>query len=195
MPKSTTPTVNDKTAELSKQPSLDEKTTTVASQTAEKKAEKDDFTVQIKKYGRIRGIGIKTMATMANIPEKAGKLWLDFVPRMDEVTGAYPGTIGVNVMITENAEDPYQYWAVKPVTNEEAIPAGMEEVVVEGQTYVQVNTKVDQLGEAYAYVYGEWAKKNPEHKLSWTLPTWEFYPPSYMETKEVTLCMALEKKT
>ncbi|KAK2947030.1 hypothetical protein BLNAU_18032 [Blattamonas nauphoetae] len=195
MPKFIPPKAKDKAAKLAKEPSIDEKVAAVQAQTEDKKEDKADFTVQIKPYGRIRGIGMKVIATTADISPKAAKLWSsDFGPRMGELKGQYPGSFGISVMQSEKPEDPFEYWAVIPVSDEEPIPDGMEEVIVEPRDYAQVDITFDKLPAAYQYLYGEWAQKNKEQNLSMVLPSVEFYPPQYMETKEMSICVPLEKK-
>ncbi|KAK2956859.1 hypothetical protein BLNAU_8136 [Blattamonas nauphoetae] len=160
-----------------------------------KQEAKDKFTVTIEKRPHLRGIGMKTMATMENVSAKAVELWSkEFGPRMCEPKALYPGSYGITVMLSDKPESEFEYWAVIPVSDDEAvIPDGMEVIYVKDQVQAEVPTTLDKLQEAYGYMYGEWAQKHPEHKLSMTLPNIEWYPPTYEETKELTVCFPLEQ--
>ncbi|KAK2951694.1 hypothetical protein BLNAU_13433 [Blattamonas nauphoetae] len=98
MPKTHPLTAKDKTAKMMKEVPIEEKADTLNTQTARKKAATEDFVVEMKRYDRIRGIGLKTMATMTDVSAKAAELWgKRFGPRMREISGLHPGSLGVVV--------------------------------------------------------------------------------------------------
>ncbi|KAK2956853.1 hypothetical protein BLNAU_8130 [Blattamonas nauphoetae] len=116
-----------------------------------KQEAKDKFTVTIEKRPHLRGIGMKTMATMENVSAKAVELWSkEFGPRMCEPKALYPGSYGITVMLSDKPESEFEYWAVIPVSDDEAvIPDGMEVIYVKDQVQAEVPTTLDKLQEAY----------------------------------------------
>ncbi|KAK2943645.1 hypothetical protein BLNAU_21435 [Blattamonas nauphoetae] len=194
MPKTSTPKASDKTAALAKSASIEAKAEAVQAQTTEQKGEKDKFEVKPAFHCRMRAIGQKVLTTMADVQPKAVALWEVFTKRMTEPKVLYPGSFGVSVMLSEKPEDAFEYWAVVPATPDSEVPEGMEVLIVEPCDYVEVTTTLDKMQEVFAFMFGEWAQKNPEQKLSTTLPNLEWYPPNHSDTQELTICFPLEKK-
>jgi len=102
------------------------------------------------------------------------KIWDEFVPRMDEITGRTEQDISYAVEwdMNDKAGD-FSYLASLAVNDDAPIPEGMMDVHVPAQEYVVFDFELQGIQDAMNFIYKEWLPKS-EYKFGGG-PEFEYY--------------------
>ena len=134
-----------------------------------------------------RLVGLSARMSMSECGEKCPALWEKFIPRMSEVNDAAEEfSYWVSVGMEEDGS--LNYWAAAAVSPQAKIPAGMSSLNIRAGKYATYATSLESLGDAYAYLYGEWAKTHP---VDFTSACFERYAREWQEGDPVELCVPL----
>jgi predicted transcriptional regulator YdeE len=117
------------------------------------------------------------MAVRVNMNDGSMKecpaLWEKFVPKvacMDALNEEF--MYGVSTDMEENGD--MRYWAV--VESAAQAPEGMGAVELEAREYALCPIEtIEEIGPAFLYLYGDWAKTQAHHKVDFTKPCFELY--------------------
>jgi len=99
--------------------------------------------------------------TMSLIDNKTFKLWSTFMPRRKEITNNYTNDLFSMQIYSHSyfAEfkptTEFEKWATIEVTDFNAVPEGMETIVLEGGLYAVFDHK-GQDTSIFEYIYGNW---------------------------------------
>lgn len=154
------------------------------------------FTLTVVERTAVKTAGLKVRTDMRKAKEDCPKLWdTDFGPRMMSfpVDPARPGeSYSVSIMIDSDAFD---YWAVMPITPSAEVPDGMDILDIPGGLYAECPVaSLAESGDAYTYVYMEWAATQEKYALNMQGASLELYTPDFMKDGRLTiLCPLVEK--
>ncbi len=153
------------------------------------------FSVSIAEYSAKRLVGMKVRTTMQKAQFDCPSNWRTFGPRIVEIpacSGGGQGAYGVSLMLNENDFD---YWAAVEASPQIAVPDGMETVDIPAGLYAKCAVaNLEQLGEAYMYVYGTWIREQAEYTLDEKAPCFESYPPNWRINDAFEIYVPLKKK-
>lgn len=115
---------------------------------------------QIVTFPETKFIGIRLTMSFANY--RIFELWSSFMPRRNEIKDSLNSNL-FNVQINPEKfsfgpNELFEKWAVVPVSNFEAIPNEMENLVIEEGLYAVFNFSGDQskVGQFFNQIYAEW---------------------------------------
>lgn len=155
-----------------------------------------EFTIAIVERPALKTAGLKVATDMQQCAADCSRLWeKEFGPRMMNFPAdpKYPNeSYGVSIMIDQNRFD---YWAVMPLREGATIPEGMEPLDIAGGIYAECRlNSLKELGDAYNYIYTDWAPKQDKHVLNMQGACYELYTPDFMKTGMFTIyCPLLGK--
>ncbi|UQZ90405.1 hypothetical protein C4J81_14795 [Deltaproteobacteria bacterium Smac51] len=137
-------------------------------------------------------VGMKIRTNMRNAQAVCPALWQTFGPRMGEVKASdVQGSYGVCIML--NADD-FDYWAAVEAPEAASLPSGMESMELPGGVYAKAAVpSLEQLGEAYTYLYDTWLKGQTGYAASLGAPCFEHYPPNWQINDAFDVYMPLVK--
>ncbi|MDR2528213.1 MAG: GyrI-like domain-containing protein [Synergistaceae bacterium] len=136
-----------------------------------------------------RLVGLSERVNMSEYGEKCPALWEKFISRMSEVNDvAEEFFYGASVDMEEDGS--LNYWVTAAVSPQAKIkiPAGMSELSVRAGKYATHVTSLESLGDAYTYLYGEWAKTRP---VDFTSACFERYAREWREGDPIELYVPL----
>ena len=137
-------------------------------------------------------LGVKVRTSMQSSATDCPALWQAFSPRIAEMFMMGNATFGVSVMVNENDFD---YWAAVESSSNTAVPDGMETTEIPAGLYAQCNVpSLEQLGEAFMYVYSQWIREQSEYTLDMHAPCFELYPPNWQPSDAVAIYVPVLKK-
>lgn len=134
-------------------------------------------------------IGLKTTFYNAdseknNIAEKLPALWGEFLPRMNEIEGAFPHLAYGVVQQTEEKTDLLEYCAVCEVAEFITVPEGMVAFDIPETVYAKFTHQGDVklLNNTVNYIYSSWLlSSNRQHTLAADI---EVYGEDYLPESE-----------
>lgn len=125
-------------------------------------------------------IGMSVRTDMRKAQTDCPAVWQTFGPRIAGIPGrdgAGQGAYGVSFMLNENDFD---YRAAVEAAPGTTVPDGMAAFEIPSGRYARCGVaSFEQLGEAYMYVYGQWAPGQSEYALNMQAPCFELYPPNW----------------
>lgn len=137
------------------------------------------FEVSVTERPLTRLVGLTIKTDMVNAKEHCTQLWgQTFLPRMPEITGKPAGefqgaSYGVSIMLDEQH---FAYWAALPLCEGRPIPEGMQTLELPAGLYAQCEVpSLAQLGEAYTWLYGQWAQSDQPYAINMQAPCFEYY--------------------
>lgn len=152
------------------------------------------FDVTVVDYPAKRLIGLKVQTTMSKAAEDCPAIWQTFGPKMGELCAAgntQTGSFGVCVML--NAED-FDYWAAVEAGTSTAVPQGMGSIELPAGLYARALVpNLEQLGDAYMYLYTQWNKDQTDYICDETVPCFEWYPPNWQCSGSFEIFTAVKK--
>ena len=141
--------------------------------------------------------GLYVRTSMQNASEDCPRLWEQtFLPRMAELcrTPSHEcqgESYGISVM-DGTAPHEFTYWAAMPYGPETPLPEGMSRIELQGGSYARCRVpSLQQLGEAYTYLYMRWRDPDGAFAPDMTLPCFERYGAAYLERGELDIFMPL----
>jgi AraC family transcriptional regulator len=153
------------------------------------------YDVTVIQYPAKRLIGLKVQTTMSKASADCPALWDVFGPQMGGLQAAgntQAGSFGVCVML--NAED-FDYWAAVEANVSTAVPPGMGGIDLQAGLYARALVpNLEQLGDAYTYLYTEWNKEQAAYACDETLPCFEWYPPDWRPAGAFEIFAAVRKR-
>lgn len=139
--------------------------------------------------------GDKVVTTMKNASIACPALWEKFGPRMCSAPAnpEFPDeSYGASVMLNEND---FEYWAVMPLAPGAEVPQGMEKITLPAGEYAHCSLpSLKELGDAYTYIYGDWAKTRKDYGLDMQGVSYELYRSDFMKTGKLAIYCPLVKK-
>ncbi len=153
------------------------------------------FDVTVVDYPAKHLVGMKVRSTMAKAHVDCPAIWQTFGPKMGlgcEAGSAPVGSFGVCVMV--NAEE-FDYWAAAQANASAAVPAGMGAIDLPAGLYAKaVLPNLENLGDAYTFLYTEWPKEQTDYICDETVPCFEWYPPDWQPNSALEVFMAVKKR-
>ena len=153
-----------------------------------------EFTVTIVERPAVKAAGLKISTTMEKTAVDCPKLWSeDFVPHMEAFPCDGSGeSYGVCIMTSETEFD---YWAVMPLGKGASVPEGLSELTIPGGLYAECPVKsLEEMGEAYTYLYTAWGQGQKEYAVNFQGPGLERYTSEFMKNGSLTVCAPVVKK-
>ncbi|MCD8349421.1 MAG: GyrI-like domain-containing protein [Planctomycetaceae bacterium] len=154
------------------------------------------FAVTIEECPAIRCAGLKVRTTMQKASTDCPALWQkDFGPRMESFPAdpQFPQqSYGASVMLDS---DNFDYWALMPLAPGADVPDGMDIFTLPAGPYATAKIAgLNQLGDAFTYVYGEWIASQENYTLNMQGVSYELYTFDFMTTGELSIyCPLLQK--
>ena len=154
------------------------------------------FSVAIVTRPTIKTAGLAVRTTMQLAAVDCPHLWeKEFGPRMMDfpVNPELPGqSYGVSVMVDEVTFD---YWAVMPIAPGATVPEDMDVLTLAGGLYAECHiNSLEQLKDAYAYIYMDWPTTQARYALDMTGASYELYTADWLTSGKLTVyCPLLEK--
>ncbi len=115
-----------------------------------------------------------------NVAEQLGPLWVGFLPRLEEVAHAVPGTCYGVIRYDPDGGERLEYHAAIRVTSATSIPSGMVALEVPAATYAcfEHRGRTEALDHTVSYAYGNWlAHSERRHSYG---PDLEIYGAGYI---------------
>lgn len=154
------------------------------------------FQINVVTRPAIKTAGLKVATTMEKASVDCPKIWSeDFGPRMMDFPAdpAYPDqSFGVSIMLDQHNFD---YWAVMPLREHAGVPDGMETLEIAGGLYAECHlNSLEELGDAYNYVYLQWAPAQEKYAVNMQGASYELYTSDFMKTGKLSIyCPLLAK--
>lgn len=126
-----------------------------------------NFEVAVVEFPTKHLIDMKVSTDMQKAQTDCPTMWQTFGPRIVEIPGGGcvgKGAYGVSIMLNENDFD---YWAAVEAASGTAMPDGMAAFDFPAGLYAKCRiASLENLGEAFTYVYGLWIFDQPEYGLN-----------------------------
>lgn len=158
------------------------------------------FQVTIAERPELLLYGLKVRTNMTKAAVDCPALWeKDFGPRMSELSGRpmnqYQGeSYGLSFMV-DLQSGTFDYWAAMPLGAGVAEPKDFSKVTMPGGLYAGCQVKsLQELGDAYSYLYGRWIGTAPDHELKMDAPSVEIYGPEFMVNGSLALYVPVKRK-
>ena len=153
------------------------------------------FSISIVDYPAKLVAGLRIRTEMQKAKTECPALWHTLVPRMSEISAwqtVPKGIYGVSLMVNESEFD---YWAALETSGEDTVPQGMETFSIPAGRYAKCPVaSMEQLFEAYMYVYGTWASEQAEYTVNEMAPCFELYSSNWQENDSFEIYVPLKKK-
>ena len=154
------------------------------------------FSIAIENRPEIRCAGLKVRTTMQKASVDCPAIWSDkFGPRMDSFPAdpAFPDqSYGASVMLDS---DTFDYWALMPLAPGADVPEGMDVFTLPAGPYAEAKlANLSELGDAYTYIYGEWAAGQEKYALSMQGVSYELYTCDFISTGKLAVYCPLTEK-
>lgn len=134
---------------------------------------------------RLYGLSIRT--DMSNAQRDCTQLWeKDFVPRMQEVSGLpcteFQGESYGLSFVVDLQKGIFDYWAAMAPGAGITLPEGMAEVTAPEGLYAFCKIpSLQELGQAYAFIYEKWLPQQKDYNMDMQAPCFELYGKEYLE--------------
>ncbi len=151
-----------------------------------------EFKCEIVERPAFAAAGLKISTGEATAYEDIVALWKKFSPLMDNFAGT--SAVGLSYLLDPCAISFY-YWAAKILNPGEAVPQGLESTQVPAGLYLRCPLeKIEDIGEAYDFIYNKWLPSQDEYVPNCAFPSCEWYEEDYLETGRFILYCPFLKK-
>jgi predicted transcriptional regulator YdeE len=154
-----------------------------------------EFAIKIVERPAVKAAGLKVHTSLDKASVDCPKLWGEnFAPNYMETfpCDGSGNSYGVSVMTSETEFD---YWAVMPLGNGAKVPAGLEEITIPGGAYAECPVKsLQEMGEAYTYIYTAWSAAQKDYAVNFQAPCLELYTTDYLKNGSLTVYAPVVKK-
>lgn len=155
-----------------------------------------EFQVTVTERPEIRSAGVKVRTTMQKAGQDCPELW---EKRFGPVMASFPAdpahaneSYGVSVMVDD---ENFDYWATMPLRPDAQPPEDMDILTIPGGFYARCEVpSLAKLGDAFTYIYGEWAAGQDKYTLNLQGVGYELYTCEFMQTGKLTIFCALIEK-
>lgn len=146
------------------------------------------FEVTVTDIPAKRLAGMKTRTTMARAKEDCTTLWQTFCPRVPELFSRE--SYGISVML--DAEN-FDYWAASDVGNAPT-PTDFARVDIPAGAYARCRaSNLENLGQAYMFVYNIWLEGQKNWTLNAQAPCFELYAAHWTPDMPIDLYVPVKK--
>lgn len=159
------------------------------------------FQVAIAERPELLLYGLKVRTNMTKAAEDCPRLWeKDFVPKMHELSGTpmnqYPGDSYGLSFVVDLRTGTFDYWAAMPLGAGISEPKEFSKVTLPGGLYAGCRVKnLQELGDAYSYLYGRWIGSTPDYQLKMDAPSVEVYDTEFMVNGSLELYVPVMHKS
>ena len=161
---------------------------------------KTDFQVSIKERSAHTLYGASVRTNMAKASTDCPHIWESvFVPRMPEISQKplkeFQGeSYGISIVV-DMQSGIFDYWAAMEPAPGTPLPQGLSEIEIPAGLYASCRVdSLEQLGDAYNYLYTEWVPKQPNLLLNMQAPCFELYGQEYMQNGALEVYVPVLKK-
>ncbi len=157
------------------------------------------FGVAVLSHEEVALAGMRIATTMKNASADCPALWQHFMARAPEIcdapeAGPMGASYGLSYM-THPATGDFDYVAAMPLPPEKSLPAGMERFTLPAGLYARtIVPKLDQIGDAYTYLYTAWIAGQSDYALNMTAPCFERYDERFLQSGEFEIYVPVVKK-
>lgn len=117
-----------------------------------------------------------------------GRIWQDFIPRMEEIKHFWNAMGEVSFGICEMPPEPiepgvFHYIAAVPVSELTELPDGMTGKEIPAQKYAMVEAHgIGEIGQAYDFIIKQWLPTSGYQAVN--APDFELYPESFRDNSK-----------
>lgn len=158
------------------------------------------FHVSIKERPELELFGLVVRTDMTKAFKDCSGLWENiFCPRMPELSGKpldqpQGESYGLSLMV-DMQTGVFDYWAAMPLGPGLPEPEGMSRIMLPAGLYAGCRLNgLEQLSEAYSYLYEQWPASNPGYSFNLEAPCFELYGPSYLQDGSLDIFVPVKKK-
>ena len=142
---------------------------------------------------RLAGVSVRT--NMKNAQVDCPAIWQNFGPQLGLMTSRLGGheSYGVSVMVSEDGT--FDYWAAVEVVNEAELPENVKTFELPGGLYACASVpNLQQLSQAFTYLYMEWPSQQAEYAVKMPAPCVEIYGENWQPNDPIGVWVPVFKK-
>ena len=151
--------------------------------------------VIVKELPAKRLVGISVRTNMQSAKVDCPAIWQKFGPQLELMASRLGGheSYGVSVMISEDGT--FDYWAAVEMAGETELSENVKTFELPGGLYACASVpSLEQLSQAFGYLYMEWPSQQTEYVVNMPAPCVEVYGPNWQPGDPIGIWVPVIKK-